>query len=508
MKDIRRLAAATFILVMSVNSYSRPITAVLRLKEKVRIEDLAANVLSPVSLHYQKPFSPEELKRISAPSEKDYQNLISNLKSNGFKIMSESKTHLWISVRADQSLFENVFSTRIQKLSKNKYRNLLDVKIPNDLSQVANVSGLDNTRKAFPKFIVAKASSDQPQGVSQSAIKSAYAFDAIYQSGITGKGQHIAIATYDGFNIDDVTYFYNASKLNPSPSVDQVKFNGDAVYSENSAMETQLDAEFAGMIAPGASVHVFASATNDDAGELQLFTSILDDNRAKVVNYSWGSCEPLVTPSHRDEMAKVFARAVAQGVNILVASGDSGSDSCQDGTNRADWPAANPDVVAVGGTTLAIASDTSVTETAWNGSGGGISGVWDLPSYQNALGAPYLKRSYPDVAFNADPASGQAIWAHLYGRATWVVIGGTSMAAPQWSGFLALVAESRAQRTKQTLGFLNPIIYSLSNLERANLFRDIIEGANGTYKAGPGWDAVTGFGSMRADVFLEKLTGI
>src|ERR1700675_1627840 len=105
-----------------------------------------------------------------------------------------------------------------------------------------------------------------------------------------------------------------------------------AIIPENSAGETELDAEFSGMIAPGASIHVFASSQNSDAGELAMFTAILDDNRAKVVNYSWGSCDNQVSSSHQADMDKVFARAVAQGVNILNASGDSGSDCVGDGS--------------------------------------------------------------------------------------------------------------------------------------------------------------------------------
>ena len=79
------------------------------------------------------------------------------------------------------------------------------------------------------------------------------------------------------------------------------------------------------MIAPAASIHVFASSTNDDAGEAQTFTAILDDNRAKIANYSWGDCEGNIKPEHKAEMALLFDRAVAQGVNIVVASGDSGA---------------------------------------------------------------------------------------------------------------------------------------------------------------------------------------
>jgi kumamolisin len=315
--------------------------------------------------------------------------------------------------------------------------------------------------------------------------------------------------------LDDVKTFYQLADLPMQPTVDQVEFNGTPPDNEGSAIETSLDAEFAGMMAPGASVHIFASATNDDTGEAQMFTAILDDNRAKVVNYSWGGCEAQLDRGHAAEMDAIFTRAVAQGVNIMVASGDSGSDSCQDSTLSADWPADNANVVAVGGTTLHI-QNNEPNESAWGPcggsfgcSGGGISEIFDLPAYQSGFQAPYIKRSYPDVAFNADNFhSGQAIYTHLDGEAGWLVIGGTSMAAPQWSGYMALVGEARAMQNKPALPFLNPIIYATAPDVRANLFRDSVKGSNGAYQAGPGWDAVTGLGSMRADALLKYLSGI
>ncbi|MDR3607140.1 MAG: S53 family peptidase [Oligoflexia bacterium] len=480
--------------------------AVLRLQEKVPVETLAQNVRNARAMGISTHYEPEEIKKISGPSQSDYDALIAKLKGEGFKVTQESPTHLWLSVQADSSNFERVFSTRIVSPRPGIHHNLDVASVPSHLSLVASVIGLDNTHKRHPLYHQMSGAMDAPGGVPQATIKSAYGFNAIYASGVTGKGQDIAIATYDGFNIDDVKYFYTQANL--SPGIDEVDFNGKADYVEGSAMETQLDAEFSGMIAPGANVHVFPSAANSDAGELQMFTAILDDNRAKVVNYSWGACETNLTPAHAAEMDKVFARAVAQGVNIVVASGDSGSDSCGDGTNAADWPAAHPDVVAVGGTTFTANGDGYGSEAAWSGSGGGISALWASPAYQAKLTAPYnTKRSYPDVAFNADPSSGQAVYAHNQGTAGWIVIGGTSMAAPQWSGFLALVGESRASvKNLAPLGFLNPHIYALTDAQRAAVFHDVTSGSNGLYSAGPGFDAVTGLGSMQADQLLAILS--
>jgi kumamolisin len=240
------------------------------------------------------------------------------------------------------------------------------------------------------------------------------------------------------------------------------------------------------------------------------------------VNYSWGTCEAGVQPAHKADMDKVFARAVAQGVNIMIATGDSGEEGCNGSTRvSAGWPATEPYVVAVGGTTVAFDASGKLTETAWSGktaaaggSGGGISKLYPLPAFQNTFQTPYIKRSIPDVSFNANPNSGELLWtschpsqttgACTHGTGNWLVMGGTSMAAPQWAGFLTLVNEARTTAGKATLGYLNPIIYSLSASTRAQVLHDVTSGSNG-YSAGAGWDAVTGWGSMQADALLAYL---
>jgi kumamolisin len=493
--------------LLTIPALAEPISATLKLKERVSMEQLAANVLNPSSSHYQRFYEPAEIRQLAGPSAADYNDLIAGLKAEGMTITGESPTHLWVGVRGEKAIYESLFATQIHTMGRGMHKPMSRVQIPIHLSLVESVAGLDSTVKRHPHFIKAgTVSPDLGGGIQQDTIKSAYGFNPIYSSGINGSGIHIAIATYNNFHIADAQQFYKLSNLNPIPSLDQVTFNGTPPYDANSAGETELDAEFSGMIAPGASIHVFASATNDDNGELQMYTAILDDNRAKIVNYSWGGCERDVTQQHKDDMNKVFARAVAQGVNVMVASGDSGSDSCQDNTNLADWPAANPYIVAVGGTTFAQSAGR-IAETGWNGSGGGVSGYFALPAWQNGFTAPFTKRSYPDVAFNADPNSGQAIYtdAEGGGKPIWMVIGGTSMAAPQWSGFLALVAQARAQNGRGDVGFLNPIIYGLSDAQRATLFHDVTSGSNGSYKCTAGWDGVTGFGSMQADALLNYL---
>jgi len=489
-KVLSLLGVCGMAFITPVSASADSLETVLRLQETVPMEALAKEVSDPTSSRFQQFYTPEEIRKISAPSDADYAKLLDQLRADGATIVKESTTHLFITVRAERSYLANLGRLALSPMLKSHSLS--------PLNAVASVNGLTKSPKRHPHYQVLSGFHEFT-GYTPAQIKTAYGFDPIYAGGASATGQHIAIATYDGFTEDDVNQFWSMNKIAPAPAVDTVSFNGTATPNPESAMETELDAEFSGMMAPGASVHVFASAQNSDAGELGMFTAILDDNRAKVVNYSWGMCEDQVASAHKDDMDKVFARAVAQGVNILNASGDSGADCDGDGSNAASYPAVSPNVVGIGGTTLTI-TNGEASEVAWSGSGGGISKLYPKPDYQSALDASAVTgRGFPDVAFNADPKSGQAIW--VAGAST--VIGGTSMAAPQWSGFLALVNGTRGSHS---LGFLNPIIYALSAQDQATYLRDVTSGSNGAFTAGVGWDAVTGFGSMRASELFTYLT--
>lgn len=466
--------------------------AVVRVKQKVSMADLAREVSDPASPRYRQFYSPEEIGALSGPTEAEYAGLVAQLKARGLKITSESPTHLWIGVEGSPA---NLAS--LNERAQSAFASL-------DFSAtrlVDSVHGVNKGQPRHPLFHRYTGDLQAFNGNLPDTIRKYYGFDKIYAAGFTGKGQHIAVATYNDFNLDDVNQYYTKNNISTAQRVDKVLFNGTAPADEGSAAETELDAEFSGMVAPDAQIHVFTSADNSDAGEAAMFTAILDDNRAKIANYSWGSCDDSVDPAHRKAMLDIFARAVAQGVNIVVASGDSGSSCNGDGKTVADFQASSPYVLAVGGTTLP--ADANGAETAWSGSGGGISTVYDLPDYQKALSAPFTKRSYPDVAFNADPASGQPVWTH-YGSpdASYVVVGGTSIAAPQWSGFLALVGEARGAKP---IGYLNPVLYGMSDASRAGALNDVVSGNNGAYSAGKGFDAVTGLGSMKGDALFSLL---
>jgi subtilase family serine protease len=220
------------------------------------------------------------------------------------------------------------------------------------------------------------------------------------------------------------------------------------------------------------------------------FNTAMMANAAKIINVSLGECE---TSAQSDGSAaaadQILAAAVAQGQTFSIATGDSGADECSPFPGiKPSWPASSPYAVAVAGTTL------NATATAWNGevvwnnpgfgaTGGSPSTFEPKPSWQNAL-VPGAKRGVADVAFDASPFSG-ANMIYFGGIAQ---VGGTSLAAPIFSGLWARVIAAKGTG----VGFAAPLLYQLP----ATDFHDITFGNNNGETAGTGYDFATGRGSI------------
>ena len=189
----------------------------------------------------------------------------------------------------------------------------------------------------------------------------------------------------------------------------------------------------------------------------------------------------------------------------IAAAGDDGATDGGKG-NNVDFPASSPHVLACGGTKLDANGATIVSEVVWNelanqegATGGGVSNVFALPSWQANAHVPASStaaggRGVPDVAGDADPATGYEV--RVDGQTS--VIGGTSAVAPLWAGLVAVANQQLGTK----VGFLQPAIYAA---KAASAFNDITQGNNGTFKAGPGWDACTGLGTPITNKLIPLL---
>jgi kumamolisin len=332
----------------------------------------------------------------------------------------------------------------------------------------------------------------------------------------TGAGQTIGIIELGGgFSSSDLNTYFSSLGFSTIPSVTAVSVDGatnSPVGDPNSADgEVLLDIEVIGSIVPAANIVVYF-APNTDQGFLDAITTAVHDttNNPSVISISWGGPESTWTSQALTSYDQAFQDAGMLGVTVCIAAGDGGSDDgVGDGLDHVDFPASSPNALACGGTSLQSSNGQITGEVVWNdgseggATGGGVSEVFPLPSYQANAGVPpsvnpsaFVGRGVPDVAGDADPDTGYQI----YVDGTSGVFGGTSAVAPLWSALIALINAA----TGQPAGFINPALYSEAGGTAA--FNDITSGNNGDYQAGPGWDPCTGWGSPNGQQLLQVLS--
>ena len=285
-------------------------------------------------------------------------------------------------------------------------------------------------------------------GFTPAQVTRAYGLDAVTFAGGTvrgdGSGQTIAIVeAYHNPNLLSDLNQFNAAFALPDPAVSVVNLGGSTT-SDEWAIESALDVEWAHAIAPGAKILV-VEARSDSIPDL---LAAVDVARATpgvaTVSMSFGFAE---APGQSLYDTHFTTPAGHQGVSFFTASGDLGAGS------GAEWPATSPNVVSVGGTSLTLNDDGSIAvETAWHGSGGGLSLYVPEPTWQRSIQSTGL-RTTPDVAFLGDPATGVAVYTTYpsTGRSTWQTMGGTSLGAPAWAAIVAIVDQGLTLAGKATL---------------------------------------------------------
>ncbi|MFZ1995630.1 MAG: putative Ig domain-containing protein, partial [Solirubrobacteraceae bacterium] len=393
----------------------------------------------------------------------------------------------------------------------------------------------------------AAASSAAPgqQAYTADQVASAYGFSGLYGAGSSGAG--VTVAVYELEAVDPADIAAYQSCYGTHAAVSYVPVDRGAGTGPGSG-EAALDIENLIGLAPNVNVLVYQGPNSNSgspgSGPYDTFSSIINQDRARVVTVSWGQCETLLGRSDAIAESTLFEQAAVQGQSIVAASGDSGAEDCDTGgaipqTQAAvDDPSSQLFVTGVGGTTLS-ALGPRPTESVWNSggailsgtlqpgaSGGGISTLWPMPTPQldsaaaldvrtaQAAGSACAHpggfcREVPDVAADGDPATGYLIYWNGRGEvgsepAGWQGIGGTSGASPLWAALLALTDGSRAC-SGATVGFANPALYEAAGGAYAADFNDVAAGNNdftggngGRFAATAGYDPATGLGTPNA----------
>jgi subtilase family serine protease len=333
-------------------------------------------------------------------------------------------------------------------------------------------------------------------------MQAAYGFNNSNISSLTGTGTTIAIVdAYDDPTIAADLQAFDKQFALANPHFVKENENGGTsmpAASSNWAPEIALDVEWAHAIAPGASILLVEANSASFNDLLTAVNTARNTAGVVVVSMSWGGGEF----SGETAYDSYFTTPTGHNPETFVASsGDSGAP--------ASYPAASPNVLSVGGTSLTLSGSTYVSETAWSGSGGGLSSVETQPSYQKGVVTQSsTQRATPDVAYDADPNTGVPVY-DTTGSGGWAQYGGTSIAAPQWAALIALADQARAANGLTSLNGRSqtlPMLYSMP----ATDFHDITTGSStGSPKlsAGPGYDLVTGRGTPIANLLIPALAG-
>jgi kumamolisin len=476
----------------------------LRRQDEQQFEQLVRRIVS--GSPGAAPISRDELEQRFGTSPEDVAKLKAFAAQHGLKVVREDTAARTVVLSGTVAQFQDAFDVELHDYehhSIGRYRGRTGaISVPDDLHGVVTaVLGLDNRPQARPHFRIRPpfrpARAEPAVSFTPLQLASLYRFPQG-----DGGGECIGIVELGGgYQASDLSAYFSSLGVKApriiSVGVDEA--GNDPTGDPNGPDgEVTLDIEIAGAIAPGATLAVYFSS-NNDAGFVDAVSRAVHDttNRPSVISISWGAPESTWTGQSMQALNDVLQSAVAIGVTVCAAAGDSGSgDGVGDGREHVDFPASSPYVLACGGTSVEVSGQAISREVVWNdgasggATGGGVSASFALPSWQEGLSAvsahgattPLAKRGVPDVAADASPATGYDVL--IGGQNT--VVGGTSAVAPLWAALIARINAAKGQPA----GFVNAKLY-----KAARVCNDITQGNNGSYAAVSGWDACTGLGS-------------
>ena len=365
---------------------------------------------------------------------------------------------------------------------------------------------------AYPPIRIVDVHQDSttPHGYFPAAMRAAYGFNSV---GNQGRGQIIGIVdAFDNPNAEADLQVYDAQFGLPTCTTANGCFTklkvGNPPGDTGWGLEISLDIQQAHSLAPAAKV-LLVEANSNSFDDLLAAVDAAVAAGATQVSMSWSGGED------SSELGEDFHFQVP-GVTFMASTGDDG--------HGVGYPAASPDVVAVGGTHLTLIASATfpqsitgsnyISETAWSGSGGGISAFEPGQSYQNGVFAGCGSgghRCVPDISSDADPNTGVPVY-DTFGQPMWVQVGGTSVSSPDWSAIFAIANSSRATAGKGTLQTAIADLYSFYNTTQYNDFHDVTSGTNGPCGAQctavVGYDLVTGIGSPKVNKLVPAFVAI
>ena len=557
------------------------------------LEAAVAAVSTPGSAAYRHYLSVPEYVAAYEPTAAEVTTVSGWLQSSGLRVTGVEASHRYLSATGTVASVEQAFATTIESYSHNGALVMAPTTpatIPAAVAaEVLGVSGLDTTPAMAtpaltpppPAFnnarpcslyygqILAKYQADfttplpKFDGAYRSYAVCGYApvqLRAAYEgsTALSGAGATVAIIdAYAAATILGDANQYSTINGDPGFAAGQFKqvlassFTHKALCGPGGwAGEETLDVEAVHAMAPGANVRYYGAASCFNTDLIDSMARVVDQNAASIITNSYGDHESNTLSGDVVAYDQIFRQAALQGISVLFSSGDSGDDVAATGLRQADYPASDPLITAVGGTSTAIGPTGGLdAQTGWGtdkytlapdghswvpiaanpflyGSGGGYSKLFNRPAYQNGVvPSGQSGRAVPDIAMDGDPTTGMLIgetqrYPDGTAKFSEFRIGGTSLSSPLTAGMTALATQNAGSR----LGFLNPAIYKLASTHSAaitdvlsvpgaNVRADYANGVDPTLgviysvrtfdqdsslMTAVGWDDVTGVGTPNA----------
>jgi subtilase family serine protease len=490
------------------------------------LKQAAAAVSTPGSASYGKFLTSAQYQARFAPTSATVASVKSFARASGLKVGKVGAGNRYVTVTGSAKAAKKAFGAQIDRYAHNGRTVQAPSKaltVPAKLKgSVLTISGLDTTpatkspaskQDAPPSTGFRNA---RPCSTNYGQLAAKYKADfktplpafngktlPYVTCGYTGlqyRGAYEGTTDLDG---SGVTVAITDAYASPTIAKDANKYatnHGDGAYAAGQLIQTKvgkpnrqddcdpsgwygeetLDVEAVHAMAPGARIHYYASASCYDDDFLDTLATVVDDNDSKLVSNSWSDLESNESADNVAAYETVFLQGATEGISFLFSSGDSGDELAATGLKQVDYPASDPYVTGVGGTSDAIgAGGKLLFQTGWgtekynlsadgkswssigftSGAGGGTSSLFNRPAFQDgAVASPY--RQVPDIGLDADPNTGMLI-GQTQTFTTGVQydeyrIGGTSLASPLFAGLTALTLQNNAGKG---VGLLNPLIY-------------------------------------------------
>jgi Pro-kumamolisin, activation domain len=492
----------------------------LPLRNQEQLDTLLQQLDDRTSPNYHRYLTSAQFTEQFGPTVAEYQQVVDFAQSHGLTVTHTSPSRMLLDVSGSVADIELAFQLTMQVYqhpteNRTFYAPNVDPTVEAGIPMLGAAGLTDRVLRHPASLHRVAPGSVHPDTTGSGSGGQFYGSDiraAYYGTGpLTGGGQALALAE-GPWNVSDIqAYFKSVNQALNVPIVNEVLTgqNPNCIGLPPSCDDGEevIDIEQIISMAPGASVLI----VYEGVSEVDEFDAYATDNIAKVMSFSFG-----VGSSNATSDEQQFARFHAQGQNFFVASGDGG-----DFNGTGGWPGFSQNVTDVGGTDLVTSSPGGPwqSETGWIGSGGGwcdstipppngpcYQSPYDaIPNYQvqvitAANGGSTLYRNVPDVAAEANTDNFFCANGSCQGG-----IGGTSLAAPRFAGFVAL-ANEQAAANGEMVGFLNTTVYAIGQASNYNTaFHDITSGSNNGFNAVVGYDLVTGWGTPNGQGMIDAL---